>query len=137
MIADDLPRVAELCDQLGYPVAGSDLAGRYSELERSGDGLFVAVGDAGGVCGWIHVAVDRALTHGASCEIKGLVIDRTERGRGFGRKLVRAAEAWSAEQSCRTVRVRSRTSREDAARFYRACGYEVSKTQNVFVRELG
>ncbi len=136
MRPEDLPRVAGLCNQLGYPVEGAALAARYLNLERSGDGLFVAVSGAGDVCGWIHVAADPALTHGSSSEIKGLVVDRGEHGRGFGRELVGAAEAWSAQRGYRTVRVRSRTTREGAARFYRACGYGIGKVQNVFSREL-
>ncbi|MGH9315736.1 MAG: GNAT family N-acetyltransferase [Thermoanaerobaculia bacterium] len=47
------------------------------------------------------------------------------------RKLVAGAEEWSRRQGYRSIRVRTRIARQDAHSFYRACGYELEKTQHV------
>ena len=136
MRSEDLPRVARLCAELGYPVDEGDLVFRFDSLTRSGsEALFVAE-VSGRVAGWIHVGEVRALTHDPEARVHGLVVDRNDRGHGIGRLLLRRAEAWSEERGLPRVRLNSRVTREEAHRFYERCGYERTKTQHVFARDL-
>ena len=136
MEARDLAPVAGLSAELGYPVETRELAARWENLAASGeDAVFVAE-LSGDVAGWVHVGPARALTHPPGSEIKGLVVRRDSRRRGIGRLLLRAAEEWSRARGDATVRLRTRTTREEAHRFYEACGYAPKKTQHVFVKEL-
>jgi len=137
MTADDLEAVAHLSGQLGYPVTLAELEPRFDQLRRSVDeALLVAQLPDGTVAGWIHVGPDLSLTHDNVAEIKGLVVSGENRGRGLGRELVSAAEAWCLRRGFRTVRVRSRIEREAAHGFYKRRGYQEQKTQHVLLRKL-
>ncbi|HSS45227.1 MAG TPA: GNAT family N-acetyltransferase [Thermoanaerobaculia bacterium] len=137
MKAGDLSAIAQLSAELGYPVEASDLRSRFEALERDQSGaLLVAEVSPGQIAGWIHVGGEWTLTSGALAEIRGLVVARGHRRKGAGRKLVTGAEEWSRRQGYRSIRVRTRIARQDAHSFYRACGYELEKTQHVFSREL-
>jgi len=137
MSAEDLSAVAALTAELGYPVAASDLRSRFEALERDqGGALLVAEVSPGEIAGWIHVCGDWTLTNGAVAEIRGLVVARGQRRKGAGRRLVAVAEEWGRRHGYGSIRVRTRIARQEAHAFYRACGYELEKTQHVFSRKL-
>ncbi len=137
MIPDDLSSVADLSGELGYPITLAALRPRFEQVAPSRDAaLLVAEVSPGHIAGWIHVCGERSLTHDPLAEIRGLVVARDQRRKGAGRDLVAAAEEWSRRHGYRSIRVRTRITREDAHGFYRACGYELEKTQHVFSREL-
>jgi GNAT superfamily N-acetyltransferase len=152
----DLPEVARLSGQLGYPASLTDLTHRLAELASSPEhGLFVAVSDdslfvavsddslfvaeAGGegISGWIHVRGFQGLTHAPEAEIVALVVDEPRRGHGVGAALVGAAEGWARARSLPRIRVRCQIRREDAHRFYAREGYALEKTQHVFSKGTG
>lgn len=138
----DLPEVARLSGQLGYPASLTDLTQRLAELvsspahglfvAESDDRLFVAESKGEGVAGWIHVRGSQGLTHAPEAEIVALVVDEPRRGHGVGAALVAQAEEWARAQSLPRIRVRCQIRREDAHRFYAREGYELEKTQHVF-----
>jgi len=137
MRADDAGSVARLSGELGYAATAEDIEGRLSALTESPhDALLVAAAASGEIVGWIHVSRDATLTDGPIAEIRGLVVDARFRGRGVGQSLVAEAERWAASRGYRRVRVRTRTTRQDAHLFYRACGFELMKTQDVLDRRL-
>jgi GNAT superfamily N-acetyltransferase len=136
MTAADVGPVAELAGQLGYPSTSAQVAVRFELLrERPQEGLFVAV-DGQSVVGWVHVGRMLTLESDPCAEIAGLVVDAACHGRGVGRALVEAAEAWAAEHGFTEVRVRSNVVRDGAHRFYQRLGYEIVKTQVNFRRRL-
>ncbi len=55
-----------------------------------------------------------------------LAVDEAERGKGIGRALVHAAEAWLAERGCPVSRLMIRADNEAVLQFYTALGYELS-----------
>ncbi|HWE87417.1 MAG TPA: GNAT family N-acetyltransferase [Terracidiphilus sp.] len=133
MNAGDAEAVARLTSQLGYERTAERIgAWIMAAAARPGEqAAFVACAD-GEVVGWIEVSVERRLQSEPFAMIGGLVVREGERGRGTGRRLCQAAENWAWERGLRTVRVTSRSTREDAHRFYLRDGYEVVKTSLVF-----
>jgi GNAT superfamily N-acetyltransferase len=133
----DAESVGKLIAQLGYerPLAEvqqwiADLADR-AETQTA----FVAcLGDE--VVGWIEASVELRLQTLPFTLIGGLVVRNGVRGRGIGRKLCEQIERWSQERGIGTVRVTSRSTREDAHRFYQRDGYKHTKTSLVFEKKL-
>lgn len=132
----DADTLADLSGELGYPTTAGDVARRLAAL--AGDPAHaVLVADVGPtIAGFAHVAAPRDLISADCAEIQALVVRAGGRGRGVGRALVAAAEAWAAARGCTEIRVRSNVVRERAHAFYRARGYEVIKTQTVFGKRL-
>jgi len=148
-VPEDAREIAELSRQLGYPSTPEEIATRFESLSSSAlDAVFVATLEADDTrapapaCGarviaWLHVFGRTMIESAPYAEIGGLVVHESERARGVGRALVAEAESWAAARGYATIRVRSNVVREAAHRFYSARGYRTSKTQTVFVKELG
>ena len=131
----DTAAVANLCGQLGYPATPEQVVRRLARLlAEPSHAAFVAV-EEGEVAGWLHVFLAPNLESDLFAEIGGLVVADAWRSRRIGARLVAHARAWAAERGVTTLRVRSRTEREAAHRFYRREGFVEAKRQAVFVRE--
>ena len=131
----DVPAIAALCEELGYPSSALDVETRLIEIMKSADhAVFVAVDRA--VVGWIHVFLALRMESDPFAEIGGLVISNNYRGRGAGRKLVLQCEEWTRSKQMSSLRVRSRLSRNDAHAFYLRLGFSEKKTQAVFDKTL-
>src|SRR5689334_19339928 len=136
MTARDLAQVAELSEQLGYPVTLEDLERRFSTIAKEKtQALFVAESE-GRVVGWTHVYATHLLESPSFAEIGGLVVRAGSRRIGAGRALVEAAERFARKQRLDRVRVRSNVLRTEAHRFYPACGFKLIKTQHNYEREI-
>lgn len=136
-ITGDSERLAELCGQLGYPTSQEQMLRRLSPILEGEDQIvFVAETAEGQVIGWVQVYTRRLLVADLHAEIGGLVVDQAQRGQGLGRLLMAHAEAWARDCGCQTVSLRSNVVREEAHRFYGALGYNLSKTQLAFRKEL-
>jgi GNAT superfamily N-acetyltransferase len=131
----DATALAELCTLWGYPADRVTVAARLSRVTHDTDVVLVAVAQSE-VVGWVHVGLYSTLGTDNAAHILGLVVDEKSQGRGIGRLLMSAAEAWARERGCRTMRVRSRISRHDAHAFYKHLGYRQTKTSFTFVRTL-
>lgn len=135
MTVEDLSQVAELSEQLGYPVSLADLQSRFSKIAPDrAQALFVVETPDRRVAGWTHVYATHLLESPSFAEIGGLVV-RAGSGRiGAGRALVEAADGWAKSQGLDRVRVRSNVQRAEAHRFYPACGFTLIKTQHNYER---
>lgn len=133
MELEDAEAVAELSGQLGYERSADQTRAwiRDAALRPNEQGAFVACLD-GQVAGWIEVSIVRRLQSEPFAIIGGLVVHGSQRGRGLGRSLCQRAEGWAWERKLARVRVTSRSTREDAHRFYLRDGYEQVKTSLVF-----
>jgi len=137
MRLDDAAGVARLSGQLGYPVDRQEIEARLRRLSEGPDAAVFVAGDAGGaVVGWIHVAAPRDLVSARYAEVRALVVDEPHRGRGIGKALLEAAEAWARERFFDSIRVRSNIARERTRGFYEREGYAVTKTQYNFHKPL-
>lgn len=133
--ASDIPALAALCGQLGYPSTPEQLAARLTRLAGPEDCVLVAE-MAGKVVGWIHVRGVCCVESDPNAEIAGLVVDESCRGAGVGSELVEAACRWATQHGYGEVRVRSNVIREQAHRFYERQGFRRLKTQIAFARRL-
>ncbi len=97
--------------------------------------ILVTIGDGGGALGLIGLHSFPAL-HAAApvCYITALVVAAAARGRGIGRRMLDAADAWARERGCRRIVVTSAEHRADAHTFYERSGFE--HTGRRFVRTL-
>lgn len=138
MARGDLAAVAELCAQLGYPIAGDALAHHFELLREAPQNALLVAEETGDeqVVGWVHVAGRVSLETGPFAQISGIVVDEHERGQGVGRALMAAAEAWADERGYDELRLWSNVVRERAHHFYEQLGYEHVKTSKVFRKAL-
>jgi GNAT superfamily N-acetyltransferase len=133
----DARRIAELSGQLGYPATAGEIDSRMECLTADGrTAIFVAVSDDAAAVGWISVRSDLTLEGGSYAEIAGLVVDEAHRGRRIGEALLRAAEDWARAKGHGRIRVRSNVVRERAHGFYRRLGYQTTKHQAIFDKDL-
>lgn len=137
MRPDDAERVALLCEQLGYASSKEQVLRYHAGLAVDEDQtILVAEAPAGQVVGWVHVHGHHWLGGLSHARIAGLVVDQSHRGRGIGKALVQAAEAWALERGYQEVVLNSNVVRERAHQFYRDLGYAVVKTQYQFRKGL-
>lgn len=134
----DVPAIATLCGELGYPATRQQVVTRLAAIEAvDGHCVLVAEDDGGHVVGWLHVAQAVHLAADPDAEIVGLVVAASSRSAGIGAALLRAAEDWARQRGASRMRVRSRVERERAHCFYEREGYVRKKTQGVFGKPLG
>ena len=133
----DLPAAAALLDELGYGLDPEEVAGRFGAVRAApGHALWAAV--AGGkVLGLVHVFARPALEKPPEAVVQALVVDAAHRGRGVGRRLMAAAEAWARERGYRSLSLATEISRDDAQAFYTALGYVIAATSHQMRKKLG
>jgi GNAT superfamily N-acetyltransferase len=119
----DAADIARLLTHLGYPVDPAEVPARLAGLAGPDHDVLLAVDEAGAALGL--VGLHRfSVVHGPApvAYITALVTAPEARGRGVGRALVAAAEAWARERGCGRLTVTSAEHRADAHAFYPACG---------------
>ncbi|NUQ18185.1 MAG: GNAT family N-acetyltransferase [Sphingomonas sp.] len=131
----DARRLAELFGYLGHLIDEKSIRKNIAKLKRDGETPLVATlgKQVVGLCGIsARVMIHRDAPLG---RISPLVVDEQAQGRGIGRMLVEAAEAWMRKKGCKLVEVTSNDRRAEAHAFYRHMGYE--RTSIRFVKDLG
>jgi GNAT superfamily N-acetyltransferase len=132
---NDVPALASLATQLGYPSKASQLKQRLQRLLPEGAIVLVAE-DEGAVLGWIHACAHASLLLDSTAEIMGLVVDQQHHGLGIGRMLLAAVESWAVSSGYLTLSVRSNIMRQSAHEFYRRNGFRHVKTSLTFAKHL-
>ena len=134
---DDAPGVARLSTQLGYPSTVEQSSTRLASILAKDDHvIYVAELLDGEVAGWIHVHGTYHLQANPYAEIGGLVVDEAQRSLGIGKALVEAAEAWVRGHGYLILRVRCNVIRTRAHGFYRSLGFDLHKSQSVFIKQI-
>lgn len=134
----DVPVLAALSAELGYPAEPAEVAGRLRRFLSLPEDhvILVAVDDASQVVGWIHVGRRESLETRPRAEILGLVVARASRRTGAGRALMSAAEQWAVVHGFDEVILRSNIARPESHPFYESIGYARTKTQHVYMKAL-
>lgn len=133
---DDVPSLAILSAQLGYPCTEQEMAQRLRAISLLQDhAVFVAQADDAPIA-WMHLHISHSLASGTAVEIAGLVVHQSQRGRGIGKALMQTAEHWARSKDASSVRLRSNIVRVEAHDFYAKLGYRVTKTQKAFAKDI-
>src|SRR5262245_39651812 len=124
-IAADVPALAHLMSELGYPTSLEEMDARMRGVrDRTDYAAFVAEAN-GVVAGMIGVCVSPSFYHtDPDGAIVALVVSSEFRGRGIGALLVGRGEEWLRERGVKRVTVKPSTHRENAHRLYARLGYE-------------
>lgn len=131
MNRNDLSIVGALSDQLGYPVEMSDLKARFEKISTlPNHALIVCEGSS--VTGWIHLEAVNDLIKSQKIEIKALVVDENQRGKGDGSLLVNAAVQWAKTFGSNTIYLSCNIMRDRAHAFYEREGFVKVKTSHFF-----
>lgn len=135
--ADDFERIHHLNTvAFGYHYDLPSTQKRLSALlKRETDKIYVAC-VAGLVVGYIHACDYECSYADPQKNILALAVDPAYQGRGIGRALLQAAEAWAQACGCKGMRLVSGYDRTQAHAFYRHCGYTSRKPQENFVKVL-
>jgi GNAT superfamily N-acetyltransferase len=134
---EDADSLAILSEQLGYPTSPEEILTRFPRLHEMEDhSIFVAISKDKTILGWIHVFVSYRLVSEPYAELGGLVVADGHRSQGIGEDLLQAAEQWAKERGLAILRIRARSTRARAHRFYTRMGYRVWKEQKVFEKFL-
>ena len=123
--AGDAAELARLLTALGYPVTTELAAARFATFSDAGEEA-IAAADADGtrLLGLATLHATPVLHRaGPVGRVTALVVDPDARGRGIGRALMAAAEAWAAGRGCVLMEVTSNRRRTDAHAFYERLGY--------------
>ncbi|MBL7688048.1 MAG: GNAT family N-acetyltransferase [Bdellovibrionaceae bacterium] len=136
MNPSDLPEVAQLARQLGYPVDVREIENRFSLISDNSDyALFVAKTDENKAVGWIQINREpKSLLISDYADVAALVVDENYRGKGIGKLLLQEIEKWARQNKIKQIRLRSNSKRTDAHRFYLREGYQISKLANIFMK---
>ena len=134
LIDTDLPALQPLLLQLGYQLDADSLTGNIAAI-RARDGEVFVVTDGARLLGCVAAVMDIRLGEGVAGEIVSLVVDSSARDQGIGSLLLNTAETWLGSRT-RNIRVRAKTSRTQAHRFYRQHGYTPVKEQLVLIKRL-
>lgn len=133
----DAAAVASLSEELGYPTDHETMARRMEEmLAQPHQAIFVACFDRGDVVGWVQVDLLTHLTSPRTAVIAGMVVALEMRNLGIGSRLIAQAEHWAKQQRADKMLVRSRTTREQAHRFYERAGFGRVKVSAVFEKSI-
>lgn len=123
----DLPELARLMDQLGYPTSPDEMRLRFVQVKASADYLTLIAEDKGRVVGMIGMHRGwQYAQNGPMVRILALVVDGGHRYHGIGHLLLQHAEIWAEEIGAAVVALNSgnRVERLNAHRFYRRRGYQ-------------
>ncbi len=91
--------------------------------------------DEGKLVGSLSLVVFRIPT-GVRAWIEDVVVDQSQRGKGIGEALTRAALDRAKAEGAKTVDLTSRPSREAANRLYQRVGFQLRQT-NLYRYEIG
>jgi predicted N-acetyltransferase YhbS len=123
----DLPGLASLLGELGYPASPSAVESRLKRMGAHAE-VVVFVADRGGVAVGVATGHRLDVIHHDTpvAMLSAMVVAATERGRGTGRALVDAVETWAISSGARRITVASGLAREGAHAFYERLGYELT-----------
>ncbi len=133
--AGDADALVPLLRSLGYGIDAAAMELRLAAMLDDARGRILVAETDSRVIGLMVGESATSLHRGRVARLALLVVEEAARGRGVGRALLRAFEAWAAEMGVEHASLTSALHREGAHAFYRACGWEATGWR--FARRLG
>lgn len=132
----DKQGLALLCNQLGYPIMVEDIPSRLDQINQL-DHHIVFVAEMGSqLVGWVHVYLCPLLISERQAQLGGMIVKDEYRNKGIGTSLLKQSEEWARSNGCQKLTIFSNTFRRETHQFYAQMGYQVLKTEHVFIKEL-
>ncbi|PGM53306.1 GNAT family N-acetyltransferase [Bacillus sp. AFS053548] len=133
---NDSSEIARLSGQLGYNVEEDPVIERLTKILGQEDQVVIVAEIEGKLIGWIHAHGRYLIESPPYVEIGGLIVDSTYRGKKIGKILVERCEEWSKLSRFKEIRVRTNETRLETIIFYEKIGFQNTKSQKVFKKEL-
>ncbi|KAF0822640.1 GNAT family N-acetyltransferase [Cytobacillus firmus] len=133
----DIPRLARLMGDLGYPVSHKQMETRLNNIGSHPDYWTLVACLKDKIIGMVGFHTGLLYnTDGIHIRVIALVTDKDYRGIGAGKKLMLAVEDYGEQLGAAGIVLNSgnRTEREDAHHFYLSLGYQAKSTG--FVKTL-
>ncbi len=130
----DVPAIADLVTQLGYPTVAAVMEPRLRRMLSLAHHAIVVAESSGEVVGVAGACVDHGVELDAYGRITALAVDAKWRGRGVGKLLVQHVERWCRERGADRVTLTSGHHRPESHKFYKALGYEATGLR--FIKRL-
>jgi GNAT superfamily N-acetyltransferase len=131
----DVPAIAGLVTQLGYPTSAADMDARLQRLLALPHHTVVVAEGSGRIAGMAGGCVEYAFDLNAPYgRVTALVVDERWRRLGIGRLLMRRVEQWCAEHGAERVTLTSGNHRPESHKFYKSIGYEATGLR--FIKKL-
>ena len=132
----DAAQIADLLQQLGYPVSADLVQCQLAELLRDrNEDLLVAEAVDTRVIAFLSMhCIPQIAVEGAFARISYLCVDKERRSRGLGKKLEREACRLAVERGCDRIELHCHARRTDAHAFYVRQGY--TESPKYFVKRL-
>ncbi|MFB7139816.1 GNAT family N-acetyltransferase [Gottfriedia sp. NPDC056225] len=133
---NDSAEIARLSCQLGYNVQKNQVIERLDKILEQEDHVVIVAEFEGKLIGWIHAHGRYLIESPPYIEIGGLIVDSNYRGQKIGKFLVERCEEWSKSLGYKEIRVRTNETRLETLIFYKKIGFENTKLQKVFKKDL-
>ena len=122
---EDVPAIAALMTQLGYPSTPDAMRARMERIAALPDYATFVADAEGSVTGLAGAMVGAAYHQNAPfARLLALVVDEAHRGHGAGAALVHAVEEWARARGAVSIHLTTSRHRDDAHRFYAGLGYD-------------
>ncbi|WP_199426694.1 GNAT family N-acetyltransferase [Thermaerobacillus caldiproteolyticus] len=135
--ARDIPKLAYLMGELGYPTSIEEMSIRFKKIESSSSYCTLVAEYNEDVVGMIGLCSGYFYKkNGLYVRIVALVVDSNYRNRGIGKRLIEEAESWARKQRAISIGLNSgnRDERKKAHQFYLRMGYQ--EKSKGFVKSL-
>ncbi len=99
----DAEAIAELSEQLWYPVSSAILAERLQVIMGKPDHIVYVATLQELVVGWIHSCLQTTLVMGQQATLGGLIVRQGYQGQNIGTLLLQQVEQWVHQQGCSSV----------------------------------
>lgn len=126
----DLPRIALLSKQLGYPLKLAKLESNFMQLGPQHH-IFV-VEHQQKVVAWSQVTQNLDLSSGPYLQVDALIVDSQYRSQGIGGQIFNHIKTLSDQHGI-PLRIHSQIKRKRAHQFYQRRLASLTKTQHLFI----
>jgi N-acetylglutamate synthase-like GNAT family acetyltransferase len=121
----DVPHIAPLLGQLGYPARPGEVEPRVAAWTKDPYSVLVVAEVDGAPAGVAAMHAFPLLEHSVRRgRLVALVVDDSVRGQSVGRALLEASEPSARDLGCRDMEVTSSRTRTAAPEFYARLGYD-------------